>query len=142
MALCLRVQFFLVNPVYILCTTAVTSWLRIGKSHCIGTWLYGTCWITCQGTLTHSEGAFSVFESRCHLLHRCNPVKTLPPCQRTQLVNLLAISQHYPLNAEHKAVCILLFCSFAHLFAKLPQPEYSKGTFSVFRSSCHLLLSV
>jgi len=31
-------------------------------------------------------------------------------------------------------------CSFARLFAKLPQPGDSKVTFSVFESSCHLLL--
>jgi len=31
---------------------------------------------------------------------------------------------------------------FACLFAKLPQPRYSKGTFAVFESTCHLLLSV
>jgi len=31
---------------------------------------------------------------------------------------------------------------FAHLFAKLPQPRDSEEIFSVFESSCHLLLPV
>jgi len=29
-----------------------------------------------------------------------------------------------------------------HLFFKVPRPGDSEGTFSVFKSSCHLLLSV
>jgi len=29
-----------------------------------------------------------------------------------------------------------------HSFVKVPQPGDSKGTFSVFESSCHLLLPV
>jgi len=29
-----------------------------------------------------------------------------------------------------------------HLFVKVPQPEDSEGNFSVFESSCHLLLPV
>jgi len=29
-----------------------------------------------------------------------------------------------------------------HLFVKVPQPEDCKETFSVFKSSCHLLLLV
>jgi len=29
-----------------------------------------------------------------------------------------------------------------HLFVKVPQPKDSKVTFSVFESSCHLLLPV
>jgi len=31
---------------------------------------------------------------------------------------------------------------FARLFAKLPRPGVSEVTFSVFESSCHLLLPV
>jgi len=31
---------------------------------------------------------------------------------------------------------------FVRLFAKLPQPGDSEGTFSVFESTCHLLLPV
>jgi len=29
-----------------------------------------------------------------------------------------------------------------HLYIKVPRPRYSEGTFSVFESSCHLLLPV
>jgi len=36
----------------------------------------------------------------------------------------------------------LLSILLAHVFAKVPRPEDSEGTFSVFESSCHLLLLV
>jgi len=39
----------------------------------------------------------------------------------------------------------LIFCYLdlgTHLFVKVPQPENSKVTLSVFESSCHLLLPV
>jgi len=35
-----------------------------------------------------------------------------------------------------------IVCSFARLFAKLPRPGDCEVTFSVFESSCHLLLPV
>jgi len=43
-----------------------------------------------------------------------------------------------------KAGCIAFQCLGlgSHLFVKVPRLEDSEGTFSVFESSCHLLLRV
>jgi len=35
-----------------------------------------------------------------------------------------------------------VYLVLAHLFVKIPWPKNSKRTFSVFKSSCHLFLSV
>jgi len=36
----------------------------------------------------------------------------------------------------------LAYSALAHLFVKVPRPRASEGTFSVFESSCHLLLPI
>jgi len=52
--------------------------------------------------------------------------------------------QHY----ENSCVVLVLCCRWfplglgTHLFVKVPQPGDSEVTFSVFESSCHLLLPV
>jgi len=47
-----------------------------------------------------------------------------------------------PAFASAVQLCEFITMSFAYLFAQLPQPGDSEVTFSVFQSSCHLLLQV
>jgi len=42
----------------------------------------------------------------------------------------------YDFNFSHKLQVL------AHLFVKIPRPGDNEGTFSVFKSSCHLLLTI
>jgi len=51
------------------------------------------------------------------------------------LENFLKLGWHYYTSA------VYVYKMSTHLFVKVPRPGDSEGTFSVFESSCHLLLT-
>jgi len=53
-------------------------------------------------------------------------------------------ADRFTLELILKVTCVLNFefCLGTHSFVKVPRPADSEGTFSVIKSSCHLLLPV